>query len=115
MTQRPGERERSTAKPTPPATDLPAPLADLGQADALPDRFYKYLVQMVEELTGWHLWMSSNGMVYANRIGPVTDIESAEGAKRTLQGYGDPAVLIKAIHEQALIAQRIAMRDATRI
>lgn len=114
MTRNPDERERSTAPPTPPATDLPAAL-EPSAADVLTRKFDQYLVQMIEELTGWHLWMSSDGLVYANRIGPVTELEQAEGALRTLQGYDNPAVLIKSIHEQARITQRIAMRDAATI
>ncbi|HZB28899.1 MAG TPA: hypothetical protein VE465_01915 [Streptosporangiaceae bacterium] len=101
MTQDADRRERSSSPP-------PTPVDDQTR------RFNEYLVEVIEELTGYHVRMSHLGFWCADRVSPITELEEQEGVKRTLQSV-EPKDLVEQIHAQARITQRIAMRDAARI
>jgi hypothetical protein len=105
MTQDADRRERST-DPAPPSTD---------PVDANLSRFNAYLVEFVEELTGYRLQMAHWGTVFACRVQPVSPVEKDEGVQQALSGHDGPKKLVETIHTQARITQRIAMRDATHI
>lgn len=89
--------------------------SDPPPADADTRRFNDYLVELVEELTGYRPQMTSWGTVHANRVRPVSPLERDEGIKATLSGHDGPKALVEAIHRQAQIDQRISMRDASTI
>lgn len=77
------------------AESAPAP-ADLSDADQTAQRLIKALQVMLRDLTGWRVWASDSGALYATRDTDLSAHELAAGLEMTLSDE-DPRELLAKI------------------
>jgi hypothetical protein len=88
----------------------PAP-ADLTGADHQAQQLIQHLQLMLRELTGWRVWASDSGALYATRTTDLTKDEMSDGLEMTVAA-DDPRDLLEQIREQLRKSARRATAEA---